>query len=118
MPSTKDDTLLLSVPIAASGVASMAQSAMACLDKMIRVLLSPSFGKALPDSTWGVGLQHGSVQANMATWSKAELEIAMGMTQDCSRAHELGKSGLPTSFNETRSEVTISDRTASLQIAS
>ena len=32
-----------------------------------------------------------SVQANMATWSKAELEIAMGMTQDCSRAHELGE---------------------------
>ena len=46
-------------------------------------------------------MQPGSVQANMATWSKAELEIAMGMTQDCSRAHELGKSWLPTSFSET-----------------
>lgn len=46
-------------------------------------------------------MQPGSVQANMATWSKAELEIAMGMTQDCSRAHELGKSWLPTPFNRT-----------------
>ena len=59
-------------------------------------------------------MQPGSVQANMATWSKAELEIAMGMTQECSRAHALGQSGLPTSFSETRSKVTISDRSASL----
>ena len=30
------------------------------------------------------------VQANMATWSKAELAIAMGTSHDGSRAHELG----------------------------
>lgn len=30
------------------------------------------------------------VQANMATWSKAELAIAMGTSQDGNRAHELG----------------------------
>lgn len=30
------------------------------------------------------------VQANMATWSKTELAIAMGTSQDGSRAHELG----------------------------
>ena len=30
------------------------------------------------------------VQVNMATWSKAELAVAMGTSQDGSRAHELG----------------------------
>ena len=44
-------------------------------------------------------MQRDFVQANMATWSRAELETALGMTQDCSRAHELGKSKLSTSSN-------------------
>ena len=62
----------------------------------------------------GVGLQSGSVQANMATWSKAELEIAMGMTQDCSRAHELGNPVLPICLCRTCREVIISNGTASV----
>ena len=48
----------------------------------------------------------------MATWSKAELEIAMGTTQDCSRAHELGKFALPTSLCRNFRDANISKYSA------
>lgn len=42
------------------------------------------------------------MQANMATWSKAELAIALGTPQDSSNAHELGKQRA-SSYDQTLS---------------